>query len=174
MNTLAIKQVKAEIHKSGNNLHFPNSTLPIVIYRNALDIATGDSESVIEVFKSNNWGDTWTNSVYPIHHYHSTAHEVLGVSAGCAKIQFGGADGIIENLEKGDVVIIPAGVAHKKLGASHNFTVVGAYPAGQHMDLNYGEEHERPYADQIIARLPLPETDPVYGNDGELMNLWRN
>jgi uncharacterized protein YjlB len=116
---------------------------------------------------------TWRNGIYSYHHYHSTAHEVLGCYRGSAKVQFGGESGIVEELSAGDVVIIPAGVGHKNLGASADFAVVGAYPRGQDYDMNYGKPGERPRADENIARVPLPETDPIFGKDGPLLRHWR-
>ncbi|HXO96731.1 MAG TPA: hypothetical protein VN857_09120, partial [Chthoniobacterales bacterium] len=72
----------------------------------------------------------------------------------------------------GDVIVIPAGVGHKNLGASDDFGVVGAYPGGRHWDLLTGKPGERPKADQNIAALPLPDNDPVYGPDGPLRKIW--
>jgi uncharacterized protein YjlB len=97
----------------------------------------------------------------------------LVVYGGSARVQLGGEGGIVASLEKGDVVIIPAGVAHKNLGASVDFRVVGAYPAGQSPDMNYGKAHERPRADQTIAGVPLPQQDPIYGQQGPLVTMWR-
>lgn len=76
-------------------------------------------------------------------------------------------------MSRGDVVVIPAGVAHKNLGASPGFALVGAYPAGQLWDMMYGKPGERPRADENIARVPLPEADPVYGAGGPLLAHWR-
>ncbi|WP_250123845.1 cupin domain-containing protein [Chroococcidiopsis sp. CCMEE 29] len=67
----------------------------------------------------------------PNHHYHSTAHEVLGISRGKAAVRLGGdARGQTFEVRAGDVIIIPAGVAHKNLDSSSDFLVVGAYPLG--------------------------------------------
>jgi uncharacterized protein YjlB len=71
------------------------------------------------------------------------------------------------------VIIIPAGVAHKNLNSTNDFRCVGAYPVGQHYDMNYGKKHERPEADNNIRKLPLPPTDPVYGLNGKLFTFWR-
>ena len=86
--------------------------------------------------------------------------------------QFGGEKGVILSVKRGDVVIIPAGVAHNNLGASQDFRVVGAYPLGQRADLNDGKSGERPQADENIAHVALPELDPVYGAESPLTNYW--
>jgi uncharacterized protein YjlB len=152
----------------------PNSRLPLLVYERALKLPARDpEESVGELFAANDWIGSWVNGIYSFHHYHSTAHEVLGCFGGSATVQFGGPSGITQKLHSGDVVIIPAGVAHKNLGASGDFGVVGAYPSGQRWDMCYGKPGERPRADENIARVPLPETDPVYGADGPLLAHWR-
>src|ERR1700741_5268650 len=113
----------------------PNSKLPLLIYRQAVRLPPGDPASAFEqLFEANQWSGTWRDGIYPFHHYHSTAHEVLGVFSGSATTQFGGERGITERLNAGDVVIIPAGVGHKNLGSSEDFGVVGAYPHGQEPD----------------------------------------
>src|SRR5207244_1516328 len=115
---------------------------------------------------------SWRNGIYRYHHYHSTAHEVLGVFSGCATVRLGGERGITEKLTAGDVLIIPAGVGHKNLDSSADFGVVGAYPLDQQADMNYGREGERPRADQNIARVARPKSDPIYGEDGALLQYW--
>ena len=152
----------------------PNIHLPLLVYESALKLPTHDAEEIVEaVVAANGWGGSWVNGIYSFHHYHSTAHEVLGCFRGSATVQFGGPSGVTQKLHCGDVVIIPAGVAHKNLGASGDFGVVGAYPSGQCWDMCYGKPGERPRADENIARVPLPETDPVYGADGPLLAHWR-
>ena len=39
-------------------------------------------------------------------------------------------------------------------------------------DLMKGEAGERPKADQNIASVPIPETDPLLGKDGGLVGIW--
>ena len=152
----------------------PNSKLPVLLYRHAVRLPPGDAASAFEqIFTANEWTGTWRNGVYPFHHYHSTAHEVLGVFRGSARVQLGGERGLVNTLNPGDVVIIPAGVGHKNLGSSADFGVVGAYPLKQEPDMNYGKASERPRADQNIARVPRPARDPVYGLDGPLRQHWR-
>lgn len=151
----------------------PNSKLPLLIYQGAVKLVPRDPASVFEqLFAANHWTASWRDGIYTYHHYHSNTHEVLGVYAGSATVKFGGDDGIKQKLTAGDVIIIPAGVAHKNLGASSNFGVVGAYPNGAEWDMNYGQPKERPQADENIARVPMPEMDPVYGTGGLMHELW--
>lgn len=67
----------------------------------------------------------------------------------------------------GDVVIIPAGVAHRCVEEKGGFMMVGAYPRGApQWDMNYGGEGKK-----IDRTVPM---DPVQGNkeDG-LVGLWK-
>jgi uncharacterized protein YjlB len=151
-----------------------NPRLPLLIYEGALKLPERNAASEIErLLESNQWGGSWRNGIYPYHHYHSTAHEVLIVYGGSATVQLGGEGGITQTIHPGDVLIIPAGVGHKNLGSSDDFEVVGAYPAGQKWDMCYGKPGERPQADKNIARVALPRVDPVYGLKGPLLDHWR-
>ena len=151
----------------------PNSTLPLLIYRSAVEVSGEDPAAVFEkLFTKHGWQGTWRNGIYTYHHYHSTAHEVLGVYAGEAKVQLGGEKGMVEDVRVGDVIIIPAGVGHINLGATHDFGVVGAYPEGQDYDMCYGKPEERPRAVKNIARVEKPASDPVFGAEGPLLTKW--
>jgi uncharacterized protein YjlB len=151
----------------------PNSALPVVLYQHAFPGSINDlAASIEQTFHNNAWSGAWRDSIYTYDHYHSTAHEVLGVYAGSATIRLGGEPGLTQRLKAGDVLIIPAGVAHKNLGASTDFGVVGAYPEGQEWDLCSGKPGERPRVDENIARVALPRTDPVYGAEGPLLKHW--
>ena len=111
--------------------------------------------------------------MYPFHHYHSTAHEVLGIAAGHATLMLGGPRGRTFEVRSGDVIVIPAGVAHRQLAKSADFLVVGGYPIGAaSRDLLRGEPGERPEADHRIDAVPLPGADPVEGKPGALTALW--
>ena len=153
----------------------PNNRLPLLVYRQAFNLlGSADGAEVIETrFETNHWSGTWRNGIYSYHHYHSTAHEVLGVFRGSATVQFGGDRGRTQQLQAGDVVIIPAGVGHKNLHSTDDFGVVGAYPDRQEPDLCYAEPGECPKADEKIGRVPLPGCDPVFGGEGPLLKYWR-
>lgn len=150
-----------------------NEKLPLLAYKGALASGDCDPAKIEHLLENHSWGSSWRNSVYPYHHYHSTAHEVLVVCSGSAKVQFGSEDGVVLKISLGDAVVIPAGVAHKKLEANQDFRVVGAYPLGQSWDMNYGKPGERPKADENIAAVPLPKADPLYEEDGPLMQNWQ-
>ena len=167
------KAGRIESHTVNDDGTFPNSRLPLLVFREAVRLTPGEARAVEQAFEANGWGGGWRNGIYSVHHYHSTAHEALGVYAGSVQVQLGGPAGITLELHPGDVVVIPAGVAHKNRGASADFAVVGAYPDGQRWDMNYGRPGERPAADARIARVPLPTRDPVHGPTGPLMQLWK-
>ena len=154
---------------------FPNNAnLPLVLMSQAFDPGHADLLRVIEeAFHSNGWGNSWRNGLFSFHHYHSRAHEVLGLYSGWVQAQFGGPEGKIVTARAGDVVVVPAGVAHKNLGQSADFRCVGAYPHGQAPDMKYGKPGERPQADGNIKRVPRPNSDPVFGESGPLMGLFQ-
>jgi uncharacterized protein YjlB len=145
-----------------------NARLPLLVYAAALGT---DPDAIEARFDAHGWPPAWRFGVFDFHHYHATAHEVLGVFAGSARLLFGGPEGVEVTAAAGDAIVIPAGVAHKCL-ASKGFRVVGAYPQGQDFDMNRGEPGERPAADRHIAAVPLPEADPVLGADGPLRQHW--
>jgi len=152
-----------------------NPRLPFVLYRDAIDLSgTPDPEEVIErVFRENRWGDMWRNGIFPYVHYHSMIHEGLGVARGRAKVRFGGAKGQEVDLVQGDVVVLPAGTGHQGLWASPDLMVIGAYPKSGKYDLCRGSKAEHDKALETIPLVPLPDTDPVFGQKGPLLRLWR-
>ncbi|GLQ51949.1 cupin domain-containing protein [Dyella flava] len=148
-----------------------NSRLPVILYLNVFerrkDIAPQEMETL---FRQNGWLPRWRAGVYAYHHYHTTSHEVLGIVDGYARLVLGGPDGPEVPVRAGQVLLIPAGVGHRRVFADENFLVVGAYPGGQDWDLCKG-----PPVDAMrerIANLPLPDMDPVEGANGLLKHLW--
>lgn len=171
-----MKTCNIQIHLLRDDGTYPNNAdLPLLVYPQAVELPVQDPASRFEaLFSQHAWGGSWRNGVYPFHHYHSTAHEVLGVHSGTATVQLGGEEGVTVTVHSGDVLLIPAGVAHKNLSASRDLGIVGAYPQGQRPDMCYGKSHERPQADNRIAVVPLPQNDPVYGTDGPMWDHWEN
>ena len=101
-----------DVHRFSDDGRIPNSALPVLVYHDVEAVAAG-AGSCEELFAGNGWGGSWRDGSYSFHHFHSTAHEVLGIAAGTA-------------------------------------TVVAN-----------------------IARVELPDRDPVLGADGPLVELWR-
>jgi uncharacterized protein YjlB len=154
---------------------FPNSPLSLLRYRQAVITDARDPASIFERrFAENDWTNSWRDGVYSFPHYHSTAHEVLGVYSGAATLRLGGGHGKNVEVHAGDVIVIPAGVAHQNIGASDDFGVVGAYPGGSDWDLLRGLPGERPKADRNIATLPTPDNDPIFGAEGPLRRIWKS
>jgi uncharacterized protein YjlB len=164
-----------EAHRLADDGTIPNNPeLPLLLYRQALTPAGADPARAFEdLFARHGWAGSWRNGIYPFHHYHSTAHEVLGIARGRVHTRLGGEGGLSVELAAGDVVVLPAGTGHKNEGASPDLLVVGAYPPGQDWDLCRGEPGERPRVLASIAAVPLPAADPVRGPDGPLTRLWR-
>lgn len=150
-----------------------NAALPLVVYRGALAAAGDRAAACEEMFARHGWPGAWRNGIHAHHHYHSTAHEVLGIARGTALVRLGGPGGQAVELKAGDVVVIPAGIAHKREAASVDLLVIGAYPRGQSPDMCRAEAaaHDRTLA--AIAAVPLPEADPVTGRADPLLECWR-
>ena len=153
---------------------FPNNgNLPLIIIKAPFDGEMISPERFENTFTRNGWPAAWRNGLYDRHHYHSSAHEALGVYSGWVRGCFGGPGGETFEARAGDVIIIPAGVSHCNRGQSADFSVVGAYPAGQTWDMKFGNPGDRPAADNAIKTVPMPSSDPVFGADGPLLSLWQ-
>ena len=132
----------------------------------------------------------------------------MAVLSGTATIRFGSADhedesgGLYLRAEKGDIFVIPAGIAHKTHnpdpemelkfltpGGGHGvwaedtreklanielsgFTMIGAYPVGSNWDWGKAGDHVGDY--KSVWEVPVPEKDPVLGSSPRgLRGLWK-
>jgi uncharacterized protein YjlB len=152
----------------------PNNPLPFLVYKGAVDVANEHPEKTIEgLFGANGWGAMWRNGVYDYVHYHATVHEALGVARGRARVRFGGDGGEELEISPGDIAILPAGTGHQCLFASPDFCVVGAYPPGPPMQITRPTPENHAKALKTIPEVKMPKTDPVRGEGGPLVRLWR-
>ena len=152
-----------------------NELLPVLLYRGAF-AASGKAPDQVATemeatFTRNDWPPQWRNGVYTFHHYHSTAHEVLGFAGGWGRLVLGGEGAHELVLRAGDVALLPTGTGHCKLEASDDFLVVGAYPEGEHWDICRSAPDEA--AVERMRKVVFPASDPVRGLKGPLLEHWR-
>ncbi|WP_224408121.1 cupin domain-containing protein [Afifella sp. IM 167] len=164
--------VAVEDHVFGPSGGIPNSSLPLLIYRGGLDEPVRMAGAAETILTRNRWQGVWVWPIYPFWHFHTKGHEVLACVAGRAKVGLGGEDGIEGEIVAGDVIVIPAGVGHRLLDASDDFSIVGAYPPGQEGDITKPEEIDFEEAKEKVAAVAIPATDPVFGREGPLHDYW--
>ncbi|KAI9693275.1 MAG: hypothetical protein M1822_005271 [Bathelium mastoideum] len=156
----------------------PNTSLapsrPLLIYHGAFPSSITASAIEDHLDSVGVVRPAWRYTMYSTTHFHSTAHEVLCIARGSARLCFGGEEnpGRVEPvMRRGDVVVVPAGVAHRlleDLEEGGSFEMVGSYEAGKSWDMCYGREEERDKVEGI-RRLGWFRRDPIYGDDGPAM-----
>jgi uncharacterized protein YjlB len=152
-----------------------NPRFPLVVYRGAVRRPRRlDPAAVYEaLFAANGWKESWRDGIYDFLHFHTRTHEVLGIARGEARVQFGGVKGRTLTVKAGDVLVLPAGTGHRRISASEDLLVVGAYPsAGSYDEPKPGEVSHR-LAVKRIAGVRRPARDPVYGRGGPLIDSWK-
>ena len=147
---------------------FPNSRLPVLLYRAALPADPGIVE---QAFAACGWSNAWRNGIYRFHHFHSVAHEALGIATGRVTVRFGGPAGQEVVLAAGDLAVIPAGVAHFNVREHGPLLVVGAYPGGASFDTLRGDPAEYQAAAGRATAVSVPDRGPLPGHDA-LRRLW--
>jgi uncharacterized protein YjlB len=171
-----IEQVHAEVFYFEDDGYFPNSRLPVILYRSAIvswELKEAEND-VRQLVMSKQWRLDWTGKVYKKPHYHSNTHETLVCCSGRAKLFLGNwRIGQDADMDAGDVLIIPAGVAHECRWSSFDFRVFGVYPHGERYDMCHGRKRERKQSIQNLCRVPIPAFDPFFGSMGLLTKLWK-
>jgi uncharacterized protein YjlB len=143
-----------------------NPLLPVLLFRHVIDPrASKKAETFEKKFKDNGWLGAWRDKIFDYLHFHSNAHEALGIAKGSAEIELGGEDGKTVTLRAGDMIILPAGTGHRRLNASSDLLVVGAYPEGQ-------ADYDIQTSGKKTPHVELPKADPFFGPRGPLMRLW--
>ena len=153
----------------------PNTSIqskPLFIYHSAFTGSFGASDVEAHLREAAVVSPAWRYTMYSETHFHSTSHEVLSITSGRAKCCFGGEhnpDRVEVLLNRGDVVIVPAGVAHRLLEDHGGFQMVGSYPISMNWDMCYGRKGEEKKVD-AIKDLKWFERDPVYGDTGPVLD----
>lgn len=155
----------------------PNTSIqkkPLLIYHSAFHSSASASTIESHLTAVGVVSPKWRYTMYSQSHFHSTAHEVLSVASGKARLCFGGENNLerVELvLEKGDVMVVPAGVAHRLLeDVDGGFSMVGSYRTGKSWDMCYGREGEEEKV-KGIGSLGWFERDPLYGDEGPSLYL---
>ena len=144
----------------------PNSNRPVLIFRGVLALGARDKANAFrERFKRNQWSGLWTDTIFDYTHFHSNAHEALGIAEGSVRVRLGGDGGRLFRLKAGDMLVLPAGVGHRRVGDDKELKVIGAYPRGQS---NYDMKRKG----RKTPNVPLPATDPFYGEEGPVVTIW--
>ncbi|WVQ96937.1 hypothetical protein IAU59_004046 [Kwoniella sp. CBS 9459] len=167
--------------------NFPNTSLrpyPLLIYKQAFDRTSADfNASAIEshLRRVGVVEPAWKYTMYQQHHYHSNTNEVLVVFSGKAKLCFGGAADnehrIEVEAERGDAIIIPAGVGHALLREQatddgERYQMIGCYPTGSaNWDMCTGEKADKDDKWRNIENVGWFDRDPIYADEGPVVDL---
>ena len=151
---------------------FPNNPhQPLIVIRSAFSGSPAEGESAIVGSSGGQWTFPWAWGIFPYHHYHSTAWELLVCVQGEADVQWGGPTGPTMVVAKGDVALVPPGLAHKQVNARQGFTLLGSYPTSTTTDDKNPKAVDTltgvPTANERdnIRNCPLPPTEPILGLD---------
>ncbi|KAI9811870.1 MAG: hypothetical protein M1827_005221 [Pycnora praestabilis] len=172
-----LKDLRVSRHGIPAHDLIPNTSIqnkPLLIYHSAF--TSSISASAIESHLSSIGvvDPHWRYTMYSTTHFHSTAHEVLCISTGRARLCFGGEDNpkrVELVLGKGDAVVVPAGVGHRLLeDLDGGFEMVGSYEKGKSWDMCYGKKGEEEKV-KGIGKLGWFGRDPVYGDEGPTIGV---
>lgn len=176
VSLMPLKSLRTSSFQIASFNRIPNTSVqhkPLLVYHVAFQSSPA---SAIESHLSSIGVVTpqWRYTMYSTTHFHSTAHEVLCISSGKAKLCFGSEENSKREeivVEMGDVIILPAGVGHRLLEDMHGgFEMVGAYQKGKSWDMCYGKEGEEAKV-KSIRDLGWFERDPIYGDEGPVLDV---
>ncbi|WYZ42404.1 hypothetical protein EsH8_VI_000103 [Colletotrichum jinshuiense] len=156
------------------NRDAPNSTLPVLHYRDVLPEPRGE-ESTTEFLTRNRWEKRGAWGHIEIRHFHPNSHECYGIFRGHSKLLIGkiqDGTGVEVDVKAGDVIVLPAGTAHSCLESSPDYRYIGVYPEGCPRWRNEMGKKPAEMFGSVIKAVDMPKEDPVYGKNGPLVRLW--
>ncbi|KAF1353734.1 hypothetical protein BDV97DRAFT_375643 [Delphinella strobiligena] len=139
--------------------HVPNSALPVLVYRAVLPLPHNQNSAKDALEKNN----------------------CIKVFSGSSRFLLGrgplddDAYGVEVELNAGDITVQPAGVAHCCLTSTDDFNYLGVYPKhSPKWDNNFcNVSAEETNQKAIVAHsIAIPDSDPIYGRHGPLVELW--
>ncbi|KAM5345813.1 hypothetical protein ACJ41O_011674 [Fusarium nematophilum] len=193
---MVVNKVQPETFPVPPTAHSPNSSLPVIVYREALVDRTPSGAN--EAMELSEWvqGGHWKiakESLAAIPHYHSNTHEAYTVLHGTGTYRLGKSKldpetdedgnqvGVTFTACAGDVFVFPAGVTHYVTDTADEYEIIGWY------SLNDGNTREQPwdYEEALDSpeetsrkrvkceNVPTPVHDPIYGKDGPMPVVWK-
>ncbi|KAI4262972.1 MAG: hypothetical protein L6R42_001859 [Xanthoria sp. 1 TBL-2021] len=172
-----LKELRVSSHQIPSLGRIPNTSIqgkPLLIYHSAFHVGTSATTIESHLTTVGVVDPQWRYTMYSTSHFHSNTHEVLSIASDKAKLCFGGEDNpkrVEPVMEQGDVIVVPAGVAHRLLeDIDGGFTMVGSYPKGRSWDMCYGKEEEDEKV-KGIEHLGWFDRDPIYGDAGPALNV---
>ncbi len=137
----SLKDLKVMKYQIPSHGLVPNTSIqnkPLMIYKSTFGSAINASQMESHLNLIGVVTPQWRYTMYSFDHFHSTSHEVLCIASGKAKLCFGHEENpkkVEQVLEKGDVIVMPAGVSHRLLeDLQGGFQMVGCYPVGSNWD----------------------------------------
>jgi uncharacterized protein YjlB len=176
LKLLSVSSVVPTIITLPHHRNFPNaaSGLPVVHYHPfASNEEAFDPSAIESLVSKHGFEPQWRYPMYNFDHFHSTTHELLVPFRGSATLVLGGIESI--DVRAGDVLLLPAGVAHRAESTQNGFCMVGSYPTGSKAwDICKGGEEG---VESKISGLGNGEItmDPIYGKDASapIMKAWK-
>ncbi|MBZ4190471.1 cupin domain-containing protein [Niabella beijingensis] len=166
-----LRRTNPDIFYFREDQQIPNSPFPLLVYRGFFDKDYAACESWLQKkFTANKWFPLPAFKIFDDTHYYSNTHIALGVCAGEAQLQLGGTLGITTTVEKGDVVILPAGVALRLIGSGSSFSMVAA--SSVKVPLEMHREQNGQAAGSALHNI-IPDTDPILGRKEGLQDIWQ-
>ncbi|WQF88074.1 Putative uncharacterized protein YjlB [Colletotrichum destructivum] len=170
--------------------HCPNNFLPVLVYRGVLP-EPHNEETTSTYLQRYGWVKKGTWGTITTKHFHPNTHECYGIFQGDSELVFGEGGGDTSGtgarcfVRAGDVVVVPAGVAHasvtqeRKLeeggDGGERYRYIGVYPEGAPKWRNeYGKKplvDNRELAEEV-SYVPVPDKDPISGLGGPLVQIW--